>query len=174
MSEQPVIYTIGHSNHSLERFLELVRRHEIGMLVDVRSQPYSRHVPHFNMHVMEKAARKAGLLYLHLGRELGGRRTEKELYDADGRLNVLRTIDSPLFRLGILRIEDLMRRYRLALVCAEENPLRCHRFHLVARALRARRIPVAHIRGDGRLQDQSELIAEARAAGQDDDQLDLF
>jgi uncharacterized protein (DUF488 family) len=154
------LFSIGHSNHPLETFLALLRRHRIEVLVDARSHPYSRFASHFDTGSLKKAVVEAGMKYLFLGKELGGRPEGDEFYDAQGHVLYSRVAESPEFLEGIRRLETGVTRYRVALLCSEENPSGCHRRLLVGRVLAAHGIMLDHIRGDGRVQTESELEAE--------------
>jgi uncharacterized protein (DUF488 family) len=154
------VFTVGHSNHEESAFLELLARHAIDVLVDVRSQPYCGYSTHFNQEPLRQAAESRGIRYLFLGRELGGRPDGDEFYDDEGHVLYDRVAESPPFRQGLERLERGLRQYRVALMCSEENPRICHRWLLVGRVLRERGIELEHIRGDGRLQSDAELEAE--------------
>jgi uncharacterized protein (DUF488 family) len=167
------LYSIGHSNHPLELFLGLLKRHEIEVLVDVRSQPYSRYASQFDAEVLRQAIIAAGLKYVYLGRELGGRPEGTEFYDAEGHVLYARVAGSPLFLQGIRRLENGLEKFRAAMMCSEEDPARCHRHLLIARVLADRGIGVDHIRGDGQIQDEAKLRAEA-VSRHDRGQLQLF
>jgi uncharacterized protein (DUF488 family) len=162
-----VIYTIGHSNHPLEAFLDLLHARHIDVLVDVRSRPYSKYAPHFNGQTLKEAVVAAGIRYAFFGKELGGRPDGAQFYDADGHVLYGRVAESPLFLEGISRLEKGIPKYRVAMMCSEENPAVCHRRLLVARVLTARGVSARHIRGDGRLQTEAELSREeaSQAAG---------
>jgi uncharacterized protein (DUF488 family) len=153
--DQLTIYTVGHSNQTMERFLALLERHGIQILVDVRSHPYSRYVPHFNRPALEDAVERKGVQYLYLGEELGGRPVGGEYYDAKGYVLYGRVAKAPFFRKGIERLEDEAALSRVALMCSEEDPTNCHRRLLIARVLAGEGVAVVHIRGDGALQDPS-------------------
>jgi len=146
------IFTIGHSSHTLERFLELLELHGVRTVVDVRSHPASRHVPHFGKKPLEAALARRSLGYRYLGAQLGGRPAAPEAYDADGRVRYDRLAAAPRFRQGLEALRALAEGQRVALLCAEEDPLRCHRHHLIAPALLGLGIEVLHIRGNGQLQ----------------------
>jgi len=154
------LYSIGHSNHALERFLELLRQHQIEVLVDARSHPYSKFAPHFDVHSLKQAVIGAGIKYLFMGKELGGRPDGDEFYDAEGHVLYWRVAQSILFRDGIGRLENGITKYRVALMCSEENPSACHRRLLVGRVLTTHGIQLEHIRGDGSIQTEAELEAE--------------
>jgi uncharacterized protein (DUF488 family) len=146
------LYTIGHSNHSIEHFVALLRRHEIDAVADVRSNPVSRMSPHFDKRSLKKILSPLGVQYVFLGKELGARRTEREAYDGRvARYEKIATL--PAFRQGLVRVLEGMRKYRLALMCAEKDPLQCHRTILVCRHLRTEiKSGIAHITGGGELE----------------------
>jgi uncharacterized protein (DUF488 family) len=154
---RPAIYTIGHSNHSMPFFLDLLRQHNIEVLVDVRSQPFSRFTPHFNSRELKEAVTNAGFKYLFMGKELGGRPDGKEFYDAEGHANYAKWAQAPLFLQGVERLQTGIAKYQVAMMCTEENPTDCHRNLLVARALDKLGIEIKHIRADGTLQSQADL-----------------
>lgn len=154
------LFTIGHSNHTLETFLGLLRQHGIETLVDTRSRPRSQYVPHFNVEELKPAVEAAGIRFVFLGEKLGGRPDADAFYDADGHVLYGRVAEAPFFLEALTRVEKGAKRQRVALLCAEENPLGCHRHRLVGRVLRNHGLNVLHIRGDGRLQTSEALDAE--------------
>ncbi|HTW92060.1 MAG TPA: DUF488 domain-containing protein [bacterium] len=158
----PVVFTIGHSNVTQEAFVALLKTHNIEVLVDVRSAPYSKYVPHFNGDALKQAVLKAGIKYLYLGAELGGRPRERGFYDEKGHVRYDLIAESPEFREGIERLLRGIREHRVALMCNEEDPHECHRRLLVGRVLTARGVTVLHIRGDGRVQAEAELAEAER------------
>lgn len=153
-----VVYTVGHSNHPVDAFVGLLRSHGIEALVDVRTHPYSRFATQFNREPLKGALIEAGIRYLYLGGELGGRPTGSEYHDAEGRVLYDRLAVSPAFLDGIRRVEVGMTQFRLALMCSEEDPNVCHRRLLIARVLVERGVEVAHIRGDGRVESESSVL----------------
>jgi uncharacterized protein (DUF488 family) len=156
---QSCLFTVGHSNHALEVFLGLLRKHEIQVLVDTRSYPYSRHCPHFNREELVRALNQKEIKYLDLGQELGGRPDGDEFYDDEGHVLYYRLAESAAFLGGIARLERGIRRFRVAIMCSEENPSICHRYRLVGRVMAGRGVKVQHIRGDGSIQVDAELQA---------------
>jgi len=154
------LFSIGHSNHPMEAFLDLLKQHRIEVLVDARSHPYSRFASHYQAGSLRNAVADVGIKYLFLGKELGGRPEGDEFYDAEGHVLYSRVAESPLFLEGIRRLEAGVSRYRVALLCSEEDPSGCHRRLLVGRVLATRGILLDHIRGDGRVQTEAQLQAE--------------
>ncbi len=150
-----IVYTVGHSNHAIENFLALLRRHGIRRLVDVRSVPYSRWVPHFRKRALSAALESNGIDYQFLGDALGGRPPGDEFYAADGTLDCARRSQAADFLAGIDRLLTLAAERPTAVMCAEEDPARCHRRALIAPALRARGVQIVHVRGDGRAQPEA-------------------
>ena len=157
----PRFYTIGHSNHTVEHFLGLLKAHDIQVVVDARSQPYSKYATQFDHETLKPALQDAGIRYLYLGRELGGRPEGEEFYDSTGHVLYDRVSAPGIFQEGLSRLERGIREYNVALLCAEENPAACHRRLLVGRVLLDRGIQVEHIRGDGRIQSEEEVAFEA-------------
>jgi uncharacterized protein (DUF488 family) len=145
------VFTIGHSTHSAEAFLALLRQHEVGAVADVRSSPYSRFNPQFNREALEPFLKANGIQYVFLGRELGARSDDRSCY-LDGRVQYARLARTTVFQSGLDRVLQGAARYRVALMCAEKEPLECHRTLLVAKALAERGQPVQHIHADGHLE----------------------
>ena len=154
------IFTIGHSNHSAEKFVGLLKQHGIEVVADVSSQPYSRHAPHFNAKDIEAILWDNGIRRLFLGFELGGRPTAEAFYDADGRVDYARIERSRSFLDGIKQLESSIRDHKTALLCSEEDPVGCHRRLLVGHVLGERGIVVRHIRGDGSVQTEGEASGD--------------
>ena len=128
------LYTIGHSNHPLPRFVELLQRHVIDLVADVRSVPHSRRHPQFNKEALAASLQAAGIGYEFLGRELGARAEDPMLYE-NGRVSWAKLAATGLFQFGLDRLCALAASKRTAIMCAEKEPLDCHRTLLVAQAL---------------------------------------
>ena len=128
----------------------------IEVLVDTRSHPYSRHAPHFNARDIKATLSAEGIGYLFLGTKLGGRPEGEEFYDAEGRVDYALVERTRPFLDGIHRLEKEIRARRVALLCSEEDPARCHRRLLVGRALEERGVTLRHIRGDGGIETEGE------------------
>src|SRR5688572_27402008 len=146
------IYSIGHSRHPAEHFVGILRAQEIALLVDVRSHPASRWAPQFGKAALAQALANHAIEYLFSGRELGGRPDGAEYYRSDGAVDYDRRAQAPDFKAGVERLVALARARRTAIMCAEEDPARCHRRLLVTPALERAGVTVVHLRGDGRLE----------------------
>jgi uncharacterized protein (DUF488 family) len=145
------VWTVGHSNHDFGVFAGLIASEGIEYLVDVRSYPYSRFAPQFNRDDLQQAIGRAGIRYLYLGEELGGRPTRDEHYDAHGHALYGPMSEDPSFRAAIRRVLDGAGKHRLALVCSEGEPRNCHRRLLVGRVLTDHGVELRHILPDGAL-----------------------
>ncbi len=150
-----ILFTIGHSTHSLSHFCELLKGHHITAVADVRSVPYSRRNPEFNREVLQAHLEQRGIVYTFLGAELGGRPSSPDCY-LDGRVLYDRLAETHLFRTGLERVRLGAERYRLALLCAEADPIQCHRTILVCRRLKGTGLTIQHILPTGMLESQDE------------------
>ena len=158
MPAQLEVLTIGHSNHTMDRFLELIRQHHVTAVADVRSSPYSQLQPQFNREALTAALKLDGMGYSFLGKELGGRPADKTCYE-NGRVQYRRVAQTPNFRSGIERILSGIPSYRIVLMCAEREPLECHRTLLVTPVLEKEGVSVFHIHGDGRAESHSDAMS---------------
>lgn len=149
------IYTIGHSNHSLEEFIRLLKRHDITAVADVRSSPVSKRNPQFNRDVLSTALRKENISYVFMGRELGGRPDDPSCYD-NGQADYLKMAEKPTFKEGINRLLRGKDRHRIVLLCAEKEPLDCHRTIFVSSNLYQMGIPIKHILANGEIEDHRD------------------
>ena len=157
------IFSIGHSNQPLEAFLSLLRQHRIQVLVDVRSSPYSKYVPHFNSTPLAIAVKQAGIKYMFMGKELGGRPDDDEFYDAESHVLYNCVALSSFFLNGIQRLKEGGKMYRVAIMCSEEDPTSCHRHLLIGRVLTEHGVNLLHIRGKGNIQTEEELVSREEA-----------
>jgi uncharacterized protein (DUF488 family) len=166
------IYTIGHSNHSIGTFIDHLRHHEIATLADVRSSPRSRFAPHFNQVSLRHTLEQAGISYVFLGRELGARSDNPACYQ-NGKASYDLIARDQRFRQGLERLRAAAAIQRVCLMCAEMDPLECHRTMLVGIRLRSPELSLTHILADGSLetheQSESRLLARHRL-----DQPELF
>jgi uncharacterized protein (DUF488 family) len=155
--ERLTVYLVGHSNVSLESFLSLLQRHSIQSVGDVRSAPYSRWVPRFNRYELKDAVERAGIRYLYLGEDLGGRPEGDEFFDERGYALYYRVPAAPFFAQGLERLAGEAALHRTAVMCSEEDLTNCHWHLLIGRVLDRRGPRVLHIRDDDREQSEDEL-----------------
>ncbi len=175
------VYTIGHSNQTFEEFAALLRAHEIQAIADVRSAPYSRYNPQFDREALRTSLREAGLTYVFLGKELGARTDDYTCY-IKGKVQYDLLARTANFQAGLARVREGSQKFRLALMCAEKEPLDCHRSVLVSRHLVAAGLEVCHVLADGtaeahaatmtRMMAQLRLGAEAHLFRSEQDLLD--
>lgn len=156
------LYTIGHSNHPIERFVALLRQRGTTAVCDVRSKPYSRYNPQFDREELKSSLEANGIAYVFLGRELGARSDDPACY-LYGKVQYTKLAQTALFQEGLKRVRDGMKTYTIALMCAEKEPLECHRTILVSRRLAASGTYIEHIHEDGRLESHEEALV--RLAG---------
>ena len=157
---QPVLYSIGHSDHQLADLIALLGRHGITTLVDVRSQPYSRWTHQFNRETLAHDLTEAGIDYRSMGDALGGRPADPTLYDPGQELpDYGRVEQTDAYQLGIDQLLELARTGRVAVMCSEGDHRHCHRHKLIAQTLLERGARVFHIQPDGRVVD-GERIAQ--------------
>ena len=151
------LFTIGHSNHPIERFLKLARGAGITAIADVRSTPASRRYPWFNQARLAPRLAAEGIAYVPLGEALGGRPRDPRLYRDDGVADYAAMARSDEFRAGLDRVAEGARRYRVCLMCAEREPLDCHRCLLVARALAERGFAIGHVLADAIIEPHGQI-----------------
>ena len=149
------LFTIGHSTHSVETFISLLKMHGITALCDVRSSPYSRFTPQFNREALKDELVRRRVIYIYLGTELGPRSSDPTCYEG-GKVQYNRLAGKDIFQQGLLRLRKGMATYRIALMCAEKDPLACHRMLLICRHLRGNDIIIRHILEDGSLEDNQD------------------
>lgn len=152
------LYTIGHSSHSVEYFVCLLKNNGINCLVDVRSVPYSKYTPQFNMGEIKKSLNSSKIYYLFLGKELGARHEDRNLWTKEGYLDFEKVSKTSFFRSGIERIKaGIERGFNVALMCTEKDPIDCHRSILVAREFHRQKYIVNNILEKGEIQTQDNL-----------------
>jgi len=172
MSDDPekpeiTLYTIGHSNIQAGKLIELLEKHEIQAVVDVRSTPYSRYSPQFNREEIKQTLQNAGIDYHYLGDYLGGRPKDPSCYKnneiPEGKADYRQLLDYPtvmtkgFFKEGIKRLLDIAQEKRTAILCSEADPAKCHRHHLIGRYLVSMGVEVLHIGSDGNCQTDQQL-----------------
>jgi len=164
------LYTIGHSNYTIEKFLALLKQHDINALCDVRSHPYSKYNPQFTYKALKETLKKYEIAYVFLGKELGAKPTDLSCY-SEGKVQYTRLAQTKMFEDGMRRLKTGTQSYRITLMCAEKDPLNCHRMILITRYLRADKLKIQHILENGQLETQYEaeqrLIEKLKIPQQD-------
>lgn len=163
METNKILYTVGHSNQTLESFVEEIKSFGIDCIVDVRSVPASKYVPQFNRDSLQEYLVKEGISYGHFGYEFGARRNDA--LDINNNVDFVKTTKTEAFLQGVERIiQGLNSGYKIALMCTESNPLECHRFAMVSRFFHESGIPVCHILAKGSCKShealESAMVAE--------------
>jgi uncharacterized protein (DUF488 family) len=165
------LLTIGHSNLPAEGFMTLVQDAGVTAIADVRSVPFSRRFPWFSGPKLAARLQGADIAYLPFGDALGGRPSDPALY-CDGVADYQKVAATAQFRAGLDRLGEAMGRFRLCLMCAEREPLDCHRCLLVGRALAERGLALGHILVDGTI--EPHAVTEERLLGRAGGSDDLF
>lgn len=149
------LFTIGHSTHTVEYFISLLKKYAITAICDVRSHPYSQYNPQFNRENLIVDLKNNNIEYVFLGKELGARSENPSCY-IDGKVQYNYLVDDPLFQQGIRRLTRGMKKYRIALMCAEKDPITCHRTILICREMRAIVSQISHILESGAIETNRE------------------
>ncbi len=150
-----ILYTIGHSNHTIEHFIDLLKRHKIGIVVDVRSVPYSRYCSQFDKTILSAALKAVDIQYVFSGKELGARPDDPACYE-DGYVNFKRIARRKEFKDGVGRFLTSIGKCHVALMCTEKEPLECHRTILICRNLKEYNLRIKHILEDGGIEDHAD------------------
>lgn len=158
MSSPITVHTVGHSTHAVEKFLDLLERNGVTAIADVRSSPFSRHNPQFNKDTLSAELKKRGIAYIFVGKELGARSDDPACYEG-GKVRYDRLARTSIFKAGLDRVLSGAQKYRIALMCAEKEPLDCHRTLLVSRALEQLGVSIVHILSDGSTEAQPETMS---------------
>ncbi|AMW29035.1 MULTISPECIES: DUF488 domain-containing protein [Arthrospira] len=150
------LFSIGHSNHEIDAFISLLQKHRVTAVADVRSHPYSRFLSHFNRSSLQEFLAQQGIQYVFLGRELGARPSNPDCY-INGKAVYERIALTDAFHQGIKRLHKGLKKHKISLMCAEQDPLTCHRAILVCQHLRDFDIPINHILKNGDLESHEHL-----------------
>lgn len=152
------VFTVGHSTHSIDRFLQVLDAYGITCLIDVRSMPYSRMAPQFNRETLNATLKDKGILYAHFAAEFGARHTNPSLLDENGLVDFDKVRESAAFQQGLQRLGAALEQgYTVALMCSEGNPFDCHRFAMISYQLVKDGMQVLHILADGTVVENAEL-----------------
>ena len=148
------VLTVGHSNHTIEDFIALLRQHRVEILVDTRSKPFSSRHPQFGKQVLAALLDDAGIIYCFLGDKLGGRPKDRSLYDSSGKPDYDKIANSDAYQEGLENLVDLARNdATVAIMCSEGDYKECHRYNLVSRSLAIDGVEVRHILRNGLLEE---------------------
>ena len=150
------LFSVGHSNYEMNVFVSLLQKHGVTAVADVRSQPYSRFLPHFNRAALQEFLAKEGIHYVFLGQELGARPSDQKCY-VGGKAIYEKIADTKAFHEGIQRVLNGLKKHKLSLMCAEKDPLTCHRAVLVCQHLRNFDLSINHILKNGDLESHNHL-----------------
>ena len=151
------LFTIGHSNHSLENFMKILLDNNIHYVLDVRSNPHARFVPHFNEKQLSHYLNSINVNYANMGKYFGARQTQKEYYSQEGYLDFELFRESDVFQIGLNTTLKLLEKSNVLLLCMERDPIDCHRAIMVGRGFELSRIKVNHILFDSTIITQDEL-----------------
>lgn len=179
MAEQGRIFTIGYTAFDPENMIKVLKAYDIHCLIDVRTVPASARLPQYSRPVLEAMLKKEGIRYRHYP-EFGARQEDSKWYNAEGYLDFERYIESEAFQKGIHKVQEGMQMgFRFALMCAEKDPINCHRAIMVARGFSKAGNQVAHFRVDATgkeyLENQQELERRLMLnQGDNPDQMSLF
>jgi uncharacterized protein (DUF488 family) len=157
VSKKHPIFTIGHSNKNTEQIISWLKKNNIEILVDVRSVPYSRYVPQANREAIQLASNDAGIKYVFMGDNLGGRPAGIETKDKSGNCDYSKLASTDKFREGLKHLFKSAEENTLCVLCSEEDPAKCHRGLLISRELAKLGIEVWHIRHDGSIESQEHF-----------------
>jgi uncharacterized protein (DUF488 family) len=150
------LYTIGHSTHTIEKFIELLLMHSISTVCDVRSSPYSKFNPQFNRELLKEELSKENIAYVFLGKELGPRSDDFDCYK-NGKVQYAELAKKEIFHQGLGRLKEGIKKYKVALMCSEKDPAVCHRAILICRHLKSDQIEIKHILEDGSIEYDNDL-----------------
>jgi uncharacterized protein (DUF488 family) len=149
------LFTIGYSPHIQDSFLRILKKYKITAIADVRSSPYSQFKPEFNKDQIAEFLKKNGVAYVFLGDVCGARVEDPSCY-VNGKVDYALLAENPKFKEGLKRIINGMEKFRIALMCAEKDPITCHRTILICRNLTSRGINIKHILSNGRIEDHKD------------------
>ncbi|WP_092921599.1 DUF488 domain-containing protein [Romboutsia hominis] len=152
------VFAIGHSNYPIEKLIDILNQYNINCVVDIRETPYSRYNIQYNREDFCKTLRKEGFIYIYMGKEFGARRGSKESYNREGFADFEKVSKEDIFKKGIERIKDGCKKgYKIALLGAMQDPIRCHRSILVGRRLNENGINVKYILHEGDVAEQEDI-----------------
>ena len=152
-----VFYTMGHSDHAWGAFSRLLGANEVEILVDVRTNPVSRYAPFANHRELPILLESVGIDYDFMGGPLGGKPTDRSLYDSRGMPDYHKMRMQDGFQEVVEQLVSLAAQRRTAILCSEEDPSACHRLLMLGPSLVEKGCSLLHVRGDGRVQRTGQL-----------------
>jgi len=160
------LFSIGHSNHDLNTFINLLRSNKVDIVIDVRSYPYSKYSKHFDREKLSLSLKENGIEYKFMGGGLGGRPRGDEFYDEEGHVLYSKLSESGKFNNDLNIVKELTSKKHVSLMCSEENPEICHRHLLIGRVLNKEGIKINYIRKDNSVQFYDELKSGEKRGSQ--------
>lgn len=152
------IFAIGHSNYPYEKFISMINKYDINCIVDIRKTPYSKYNIQYNKEYLSERLKNDGYVYINMGKEFGVKRDIIESYNDEGYSDFEKVIEEEIFLNGVNRIKNgLKKGYKIVLLGAMQEPIRCHRSILVGRFLNNHGIKVKYILNDGTIAYQSDI-----------------
>ena len=152
------IYTLGHSNYTIEKLIDMLKKYDINCVVDIRGTPYSKYNVQFDKEIIRYTLTKAGFIYIYMAKEFAAKRINKESYNEEGYSDFELVVNEKDFLDGIERLKNGCNKgYRIALLGAMQEPIRCHRSILVGRALIKYGFNVKHILDDSSIASQDDI-----------------
>ena len=152
------IYTIGHSNYTVEKLIDMLKYYNINCVVDIRGTPYSKYNVQFDKETIRYTLNNAGFIYIYMAKELAAKRINKQSYNDEGYSDFEKVINEKEFLEGIERLKNGCNKgYNIALLGAMQEPIRCHRSILVGKALRKAGFDVKHILDDYSIASQDDI-----------------
>lgn len=152
------IFAIGHSNYPYGKFIEMIKKYNINCIVDIRETPYSKYNVQYNKEYFRETLKKDGYTYIYMGEEFGAKRGSKESYNNEGYADFDKVVKEDIFLSGVKRIKNgIDKGYRIVLLGAMQEPIRCHRSIMVGRFLKKEGLDVKYILHEGTLATQDDI-----------------
>ncbi len=157
MSQHP-IYTIGYGAREFDRFIAVLKKHQIDFLIDVRSRPFSRYKPEFSKQALQRNLQNRGIRYVFMGDTLGGQPEDPDCYDEEGKIDYDKIRQKEFYERGIGRLRQAYQnQLHVVLMCSEGKPEMCHRSKLIGETLIEEQIDIAHIDENDQLISQQDV-----------------
>ena len=152
------IYAIGHSNYPFEKLIDMIRKYNINCVVDIRQTPYSKYNVQYNKEALSYNLKKEGFIYIYMGKEFGATRQSKESYTERGYADFEKAVKEDIFKEGVERLKKgCSMGYKIVLLGAMQEPIRCHRSIMVGRQLSKEGFDVKYIMDEGHIETQDDI-----------------